>query len=70
MTLEDALEDREFMSLGRIRAELAAHGCRLLATLTEKPFGGEPEFIQVTNDLDPPEWIEPTPAAVLAWLGY
>lgn len=69
-TSEDAIEANEGVTLKAAQAELARHGCRVLATLTEAPFGGNPEKIQVTNDIDEPEWIECTTAAILIWLGY
>ena len=62
MTYEDAIEDHDHISIRNARAELGLHGCRII---TE-----EAQRIYVTNDIDAPEWIACTPAAILIWLGY
>jgi hypothetical protein len=64
---EDALECHETITLDRARAELARHGCRIIDT--DCFTNGMPQ-LRVTNDCDAPEWIDCTPAAILAWLGY
>jgi hypothetical protein len=69
-TSEDAIEDNAPVSLAQARRELARHQCRIVATFTDAPHGGEPTRITVTNDLDEPEEIECTTKAILEWLGY
>lgn len=59
---EDALADDEIIGMKAAAAELARHGCRILATLGEN--------IMVTNDIDPADFIRCSPAGILGWLGY
>jgi hypothetical protein len=63
---EAALADHSTISIDRARAELKRHGVRILDTQVSR----QGVRLQVTNDIDPAEWIESTPAAILAWLGY
>lgn len=71
---DEALDCHEPISVETARRELRRHGCRIIsgpqigeAYLTGR---GKSDQIEVTNDLDPPEYIDCTPAAILAWLGY
>lgn len=63
MTYDEALEDNEPCTLATAKSELKKHQCRVISE-------GPNNTIQVTNDFDPPEWIDCTPTAILGWLGY
>lgn len=65
-TSEEAIQANETISLGAARAELHRHYCRIV----DQRGGIGPLMIEVTNDLDPSEWIPCTTKAVLEWLGY
>lgn len=59
---EEALLADERISYTAAQHELARHGARIIAKAGN--------MIQVTNDIDPPDWIDCTTAGVLIWLGY
>jgi len=71
MTHDEAMEgEGHTITLEEARAELARHGCRIVATFTDAAFGGEPSAITVSNDFDPPEELPLNSKAILEWLGY
>jgi hypothetical protein len=67
VTYDEALEDHEPMSFAAARRELGKHSCRILNWMPDAECLRK---IEVTNDIDDPEWIACTPAAILGWLGY
>lgn len=73
MNLEDALESDERLTLAEARRELRRHHCEIIAsrgTATGSMPTAYPTHVYVSNGHDPAEWVECTPAAILAWLGY